>query len=140
MFNLAAYVLQHAKARAAHPALQVLGGETLDYATLAARIRGTATGLRDLGLAPGDRLLMRLGNRPDFPITYLAAITAGLVPVPTSAQLTQAEVTKIAHEVAPKLIVHASGIALPAGDWPLLDAARLADMAVGLSSPSPLRR
>jgi len=45
-----------------------------------------------LGLKPQDRVLMRLGNTIDFPITFLAAISVGLIPVPSPAQWTQKEV------------------------------------------------
>lgn len=129
MFNLAAHVLAQATSRADHPALVVPGGMTLTYAALAARVRGTATGLLAQGVAPGDRILMRLGNTPDFPITYLAAITVGCVPIPTSSQLTTPEVTKIATDTRPRLIVHGDGIALPEADFPVLPATQLAQMA-----------
>lgn len=112
-FNLAAHVLACAEQLGDKPALEVLGQEVWTYGELNAAVRGVATGLLDMGLAPGDRLLMRLGNTPDFPITYLAAITAGIVPIPTSAQLTSREVTAIAKETSPKLIVAGKGITLP---------------------------
>lgn len=115
-FNMAAHVLGHAGELPDKIALAVVGptgSERWSYGRLEAAILGTATGLVGLGLAPGDRVLMRLGNTVDFPITYLAAIAVGLIPVPTSAQLTVAEVTKIAAEIAPALIVAAKDVALP---------------------------
>ena len=131
-FNMAAHVLARAAANPDKIALAVVGptgAERWSYARLEAAIRGTATGLLGLGLTPGDRVLMRLGNTVDFPITYLAAIAVGLIPVPTSAQLTVREVTKIAAEIAPALIVAAEGVALPDGpDCPVLDLAQLAAM------------
>ena len=39
-------------------------------------------------------MLMRLGNSVDFPVAYLGAIAAGLVPVPTSAELTFAAILR----------------------------------------------
>ena len=68
-----------------------------------------------MGLKPGDRILMRLGNTPEFPILFLAAITAGLVPVPTSNQLTTVEVDKICKDLSPALIVADAGISMPSG-------------------------
>lgn len=114
---MAEYVLSHADRLADKPALAVTGlaGMVLSYAALKARVRAVAGGLLETGLTPGDRVLFRLGNSPDFPIAYLACIWAGLVPVPTSAQLTTHEVTLIATEVAPALILAASGLALPEG-------------------------
>ncbi len=126
-FNMAAYVLAQAAARADHPALCVLGDPplSLTYAALDRAVRATALMLLDRGLKPGhDRVLMRLGNTPDFPILYLACIYAGLIPVPTSSQLTAHEVTKIAAQTMPALVAHGPGISLPDQNvplWPVTD-------------------
>ena len=137
-FNMAAYVLSQAQLRADHPALIVPGLHVWTYAALERAVRGLATGL--LGRAsPGDHVLLRLGNTPDFPITYLACIAAGLIPVPTSSQLTVPEVDKMAAELRPALVVQAGGVVAPSGSWPVLaqlDLAALqtlppADYAVG---------
>lgn len=115
-FNMAAHVLARAGELADKTALSVIGGaqpESWTYAALEAAVRGTATGLLREGLTPGDIVLMRLGNTADFPIAYLGAIAAGLVPVPTSSQLTEREITAMSAELAPKLIIAAPGISLP---------------------------
>lgn len=115
-FNLAAYVLAPAAAQPDHAALLMINPEGADcwsYARLAKAVLGTGTGLRARGLAPGARVLMRLGNSYDFPVTFLGAIAAGLVPVPTSALLTAPEIAKLCAEVAPDLIVAAPDVALP---------------------------
>jgi acyl-coenzyme A synthetase/AMP-(fatty) acid ligase len=114
-FNLAGHVLARA-ATLKKPALILLHpdrDETLNFADLLRLTQGCATALLSLGLAPGDRILMRLGNSIAFPILYLGAIWAGLVPVPTSAALTAPEITKLAALVSPKLIVAEPGIPLP---------------------------
>ena len=74
---------------------------------------GVAQGLLDAGVEPDDRVLMRLGNTVDFPITYLAAIAIGAVPVPTSSVLTETEVSKIITDINPTVIVHDGACALP---------------------------
>lgn len=51
-------------------------------------VRAVAAGLLGLGLQSGDRVLLRMGNRAHFPFVFFGAIAAGLVAVPTSAQLT----------------------------------------------------
>lgn len=115
-FNMAAYVLAAAEATPDKIALSVLsleGAEHWTYAHLTRAIRGTATGLLQTGARPGDRILMRLGNSVEFPITFLAALSVDLIPVPTSALLTAPEVTKIAAEITPALIVADPGVALP---------------------------
>ena len=115
-FNLAAYVLAHAGGLGDKTALSVIaphGAESWSYEALESAVLGAATGLKQQGLGPGDRLLMRLGNSVEFPICYLAAIAADLIPVPTSALLTEDEVARIVEDVAPGLIVAGDGIAVP---------------------------
>ncbi|MGL4236340.1 class I adenylate-forming enzyme family protein [Tabrizicola sp.] len=122
-FNLAGHLLARAAELANKPALVLLGAqddETLAYTDLLRLTEGCASVLLGLGLEPGDRVLMRLGNGLAFPILYLSAIWAGLVPVPTSAALTEGEITKLSALVSPKLIVAEPDIALPASDTPLI--------------------
>lgn len=125
-FNLAAYVLAHAPALRDKTALAVIspdGAACWTYEALEAAVLGAAAGLLQQGLVPGDRLLMRLGNSVEFPICYLAAIAAGVIPVPTSALLTEIEVARIAAEIDPKLIVAEDGVAVPSEpSCPVLDA------------------
>ena len=117
-FNLAGHVLARA-ATVDKPALTILHperDETLTYAQLLSLTQSTATALLAYGLTPGDRILLRLGHTLAFPILYLGAIWAGLVPVPTSAALTVPEITKLASLVAPCLIAAEPDIPLP--DYP----------------------
>lgn len=128
-FNLAAHALGPAASRPDRIALQVLrvdGAERWSFGRLDSAVRGTGAGFLGLGLHTGDKVLMRLGNTVDFPIVFLAAIAAGLVPVPTSSQLTRAEIDRIADEIRPALIVAGPGIALPSAPaCPVLDSADL---------------
>ncbi len=107
-FNLAAHVLGRAEVCAQKTALSVLGpsgSRDWSYEALARSVRGTGTGLLNAGLSPGDVLLMRLGNTVDFPIAYLGAIAAGLIPVPTSSQLTEAETAKMISDLSPSAVL-----------------------------------
>ena len=117
-FNMAQYVLQHAERLGDKVALKIVSagsddGSTWTYAQLERAVLGVATGLLNQGLQPGDRVLLRLGNTVDFPLGFLGAIAAGLVPIPSSSQLTKAEITRMADLVAPSLIIADPGIALP---------------------------
>ncbi|MEF9603875.1 class I adenylate-forming enzyme family protein, partial [Paracoccus sp. PXZ] len=130
--NLAEHVLRAGLAMPDKLAMSVLGlgrADRWSHARLRQAVLGTATGLLQSGLEPGDRLLMRLGNNPGFPVTYLGAIAAGIVPVPTSPMLTAPEIGKIAAAIRPAMIVADDGIALPDHPAPVLPAARLADFA-----------
>lgn len=128
-FNLAAYVLASAPKVGARAALTIVHGagdaEVWSYARLEAAVRGAATGFQRAGLVPGQRILLRLGNTPDFPVAFLGAIAAGLVPVPTSSQLTRAEITRMCADLAPALVVAGAGIALPDDPAPVLNEASL---------------
>lgn len=116
-FNLARHVLADSAMRVPdRMALQIVspkGAERWSYARLMAAVRGCGTGFLARGGRPGDRVLLRLGNEVAFPVAFLGAVAAGLVPVPTSAALTVAEVTRMAAVVGPALIVAGDGVALP---------------------------
>jgi acyl-coenzyme A synthetase/AMP-(fatty) acid ligase len=130
-FNMAAHVLRHADALPDKVALAVLGlsgAERWSFSRLKAAVLGTGTGLLQAGLYPGDRVLMRLGNTVDFPVAYLGALAVGLVPVPTSAQLTSREVAGIIETVTPRAILLAEGVACPDTDLPVIGAGALGDM------------
>ncbi|MEJ6709007.1 MAG: class I adenylate-forming enzyme family protein [Amylibacter sp.] len=128
-FNLAAYVL--AAGADDGVALEVFG-ETVErwrYADLLDAVWRTAGGLLDLGLKDGDRLLLRVGNDPAFPVLFLAAVAVGVVPVPTSALLTDPEVRRIVTELRPAMVAFAGGLK-PLADLgvPTLDAKGVAQL------------
>ena len=131
-FNLTGYVLSRAEERADRIALAVLGlsgAERWSYARLRAAVLGTATGLRAAGIGEGARVLLRLGNTVEFPIAFLGAIAAGILPVPTSSQLTRREITAIAEEIGPAAVLGGGGgIALPDHPAPVIGEAALAAM------------
>lgn len=115
-FNLARHVLQAGRAVPDKLALQVISEkqpEAWTYGALIAAVRGTATGLLRHGLLPGDIVLMRLGNTPDFPLAYLGALAAGLVPVPTAAALTTDEVRKLLSGLRPAAILRDPAVPCP---------------------------
>lgn len=130
-FNLAAHVLARAEDQPDKIALAILslsGADRWSYARLRSAVLGTATGLLQAGLRPGDRVLMRLGNTVEFPIAYLGAIAAGLVPIPTSSQLTAPEVAGIIATTTPAMILRAQGVACPETNLPVLNEAALATL------------
>ncbi len=123
VFNLAGHVLAKAADLGDKSALMLVGTEedqTLSFARLLRLTKGCATALLALELTPGDRVLLRLGNSLAFPIVYLGAIWAGLVPIPTSAALTLPEITRLAAHVAPNLVVAEPGLALPQHPAPVI--------------------
>lgn len=134
LFNMAQYVLQHANGAPDKIALSVVSkqsAQSLTYSELESAVLGVAQGFLDRGLEAGDIVLMRLGNTVDFPITYLAAIAVGMVPVPTSSMLTDAEVNKILAELQPALVVHAPDVALGQPTCPVLPQSQLQSLKGG---------
>src|SRR5512143_611205 len=67
------------------------GVEGWTYRQLDEAVRRLAAGLSHLGLAAGSRVMIRMGNTSDYALMFFAAIAAGLVPLPSSAQLTEEE-------------------------------------------------
>ncbi|HBV55769.1 MAG TPA: benzoate--CoA ligase [Rhodobacteraceae bacterium] len=130
-FNMAAHVLAPADRLADKVALAVVSPAKADrwsFARLKAAVLGTATGLKRAGFKEGDILLMRLGNTVDFPVAYLGAIAAGMVPVPTSSQLTASETARMLVELAPAGVLKAPEVACADTDCPVIDTAELAAM------------
>ena len=125
---MANYVLANASNNPTKIALAILGEDSAEcwtYAQIEAAIRGTATGLLATGLVLGDRVLLRLGNTPDFAIAFLACIAVDLIPVPTSLQLSVNEITAITLDLAPKAIIAADHITLPNYAATVIDTAKL---------------
>ncbi|MDT8343818.1 MAG: AMP-binding protein [Thermohalobaculum sp.] len=126
-FNMAAHVLAHAARTPDKLALRVLRdatgavAEAWSYADLDRAIRATAQGLREAGLARGDRVALRLGNVSDFPILFFGTIAAGGIAVPTSSQLTPGEFGRLVDDMAPRFAAVSAelGVELPAGVTPL---------------------
>lgn len=130
-FNLARDILAAGAGCPDKIALQVLGtgkAERWSYERLTAAVRATGAGLLARGIAPGSRILLRLSNTVDFPLAFLGAASAGLVPVPTSAQLTIREITALAHRIDPALVIACTGIALPDHPAPVVELPALRAM------------
>lgn len=144
---MAAHVLAHADRLADKIALSVMsvdGAQDWTFGALKDAVLGTGTGLLNQGLQPGDRVLMRLGNTVEFPIAYLGAIAVGLVPVPTSSQLTEPEVARMLAELEPGAILRDPKVACPeTPSIPQISLAQLEDMrgldAAGFNMGDPDR-
>jgi benzoate-CoA ligase len=61
---------------------------TLRYGALAERVKRMAAGLRALGLRREERVLLLMHDNADWPVSFLGAIYAGLVPVAVNTLLT----------------------------------------------------
>ncbi|MYU25095.1 AMP-binding protein [Streptomyces sp. SID8352] len=80
----------------------------LTHGELADRADAAAVRLLDLGLAPGDRIVVQLGNGWEFVVLTLACLRAGIVPV---MALPAHRRTELRH-----LAVHAEAVAIAVPD------------------------
>ena len=84
------------------PAVRTPGGVTVTYAELLARANRVAQVLtEDLGLVPGNRVLLRSPNNPWAVACWLGILKAGGVAVTTFAALRARELTPIAAKAKP---------------------------------------
>jgi benzoate-CoA ligase family protein len=86
--NACEYLLDRQVAAGAGGRLALTGpAGSLTYAALLDQVRRAAAGLRSLGLAPEQRIVMFMSDSPDFVVVYLAAMRIGAIPVPVSTML-----------------------------------------------------
>ena len=126
-FNLAAHTLAAADTSPDKIALTVARSgtdpspERWTFGALRSAVLGAAGGLRSAGLKPGDRVILRLGHSPDFPIFFLGAAALGAVPVPTSTTLSAEEVAYIVADTEARLVIRSADIDTPGLDVPEID-------------------
>jgi acyl-coenzyme A synthetase/AMP-(fatty) acid ligase len=84
---------------------EALGTTQATYAELADRTTRFAQLLRNLGIGPGERVLIRLPNSLDYPTAFLGAMKRGAIGVPTSTLLTPEEVLYLARDSGARAIV-----------------------------------
>ncbi|KQT53426.1 AMP-dependent synthetase [Methylobacterium sp. Leaf456] len=140
-FNAARYCLaDNARLRGDKTALVMVGeGEParLTYAQADRTVRAIAAGLLGLGLKPGDRVMIRMGNEADYVLVYFGALAAGLVALPSSPQLTADEAAFLMDNAGVAAVVVGQGFDIPAETdgrlW--LDAEAIAAMKAGAPLP-----
>ena len=86
-FNAAAYLLE-ANAQRPSALAYIDDRERITYGELADRVRRCAAGLAALGIRAEERVLMVMHDSIDFPVAFLGALYAGVVPVPVNTLLT----------------------------------------------------
>jgi benzoate-CoA ligase len=111
-FNFAAHLLALNTTRGDKAAFVDDSG-LLTYAALDARVRRVAAGLRGLGLKREERVLLLMQDGIDWPVAFLGALYAGLVPVAVNTLLTADDYAyMLEHSRAQAALV--SGALLPA--------------------------
>jgi acyl-coenzyme A synthetase/AMP-(fatty) acid ligase len=120
-FNLARYCLGEPSSKTPDKIALIVASDAqapLDaaerwtYGALDEAVRRVGAGLLDLGLAPGDRLMIRMPNTGDYALFFFGAIAAGIVPLPVSTQLTESEADFIAVDSGAAAVVIAGNVAM----------------------------
>jgi acetyl-CoA synthetase len=77
-------------------ALEIIGDNaaSLSFRDLSRRSDALANGLKRIGVRPGDRILLMLGNRSELWETMLAAMKLGAVTIPASTLLTAQDIAE----------------------------------------------
>ncbi len=111
-FNFAQHLLQLNAMRAGKTAFVDDFGP-LSYGLLEDRVRRVAAGLRALGIRREERVLLLMHDCCDWPVSFLGAMYAGLVPVAVNTLLTADDYAyMLEHSRAQAVLV--SGALLPA--------------------------
>ncbi len=86
-FNFAAHLIERNVCRPAKAAFVDDHG-SLSYGQLAEQVRRVASGLRALGIRREERVLLLMHDNTHWPVAFLGAMYAGLVPVAVNTLLT----------------------------------------------------
>ncbi|HKU04603.1 MAG TPA: class I adenylate-forming enzyme family protein, partial [Bradyrhizobium sp.] len=89
----------------------ICGERRLTWCEVVAQSADLAAGFAKLGLEPGDRVAVLLGNRIEFVLTMFAAAYAGLVTVLLSVRQQKPEIAYVLTDCGAKLLVHEATLA-----------------------------
>ncbi|MGH8253965.1 MAG: malonate--CoA ligase [Steroidobacteraceae bacterium] len=94
---------------AARPFGRQAGSGVISYAALHARSAQYANALLDLGVTPGDRVLVQADKSAEMIMLYLGSLRAGAVFVPLNTAYTIAELEYYIGDAQPRVVVCAPG-------------------------------
>jgi benzoate-CoA ligase len=135
-FNFAQHLLGVNSGRAGKAAFIDDAG-VLEYGALDERVRRMAAALRSLGLKREERVLLLMHDCNDWPVSFLGAMYAGLVPVAVNTLLTADDYAyMLEHSRAQAVLV--SGALLPALTSALIKSDHEVDKVVVSRPVAPL--
>ena len=136
-FNFAAHLLA---LNAGHPARAAFVDDrgTLNYGALDERVRRLAAALRQAGIRREERVLLMMLDGNDWPVAFLGAMYAGVVPVAVNTLLTPDDVAyMLEHSRAQAVLV--SGALLPVLGGAMNKADHEVELVVVSQPVAPLR-
>jgi long-chain acyl-CoA synthetase len=81
------------------------GGRSVTWAQLEEEVARVATGLGAAGLVAGQRVLITMGNRIEFVVTYLGVLRAQVVAVPVNPRSTPGELARMIADSGSRVVV-----------------------------------
>jgi acyl-CoA synthetase (AMP-forming)/AMP-acid ligase II len=76
------------------------------------RCGGWRRACANMGLEPGARIMIRMGNTSDYALLFFGAIAGGYVPLPSSAQLTEEEADFLLADSGARLLAMSEELAI----------------------------
>jgi long-chain acyl-CoA synthetase len=86
------------------------GDEALTYAEFDARSTQLAHGLREAGIAKGDRVALHMGNTIEMALSYFACFKLGAIAVPLNIKLKPAEIEYVLGHSEARLYIGEPGL------------------------------
>ena len=102
--NLAHVLVDASREHAGRPALHQRDG-VVSFGELERRARVAAARLRELGIAAGDRVALKLPNGPEFAAAWFGALQLGAIVVPLNVLLAPPEVDERVRIAGARLLV-----------------------------------
>lgn len=103
--------------------------EQISYAKLRGLVNGTAKHFCESGVQNGNRVMLRIGNTSEFPITFLALSWIGAVPIITSSALTIPEVEELIQISQPEFMIADDHTLVPQCNVPCIRSKIIFDKA-----------
>lgn len=102
--------------------------QALTYEELGARVRAASGALRRLGVRPGERVLLLMGDTPQFAAAWLGIVRAGAVAIAVNHRLGDADYRHILADSTPRLVIVQDRLAAARPDLTaeLADSGRIA--------------
>src|ERR1700761_443015 len=106
----------------------VCGDKRMSWREVITESQRIAAGFRRLGLKPGDRVAILLGNRIEFPLILFAAAHQGLITVLLGTRQQKPEIAYVLNDCGASCLIHESSLADRVPD--ASDVAQLKDRIV----------
>jgi acyl-CoA synthetase (AMP-forming)/AMP-acid ligase II len=102
-----------ARAAAKNPDAEALvcGDKRMSWREVVQESQRIAAGFQKLGLKPGDRVAILLGNRIEFPLILFAAAHQGLITVLLGTRQQKPEIAYVLNDCGASLLIHEASLA-----------------------------